>query len=175
MSKNRRRLRLKASSEQAAGGTQTATPTLERRRHAEPEGGVVRLETAHAGVFCHGVRLPLLVDRLFERGDIDDRAHGLALRARDLYERADRRASLTGSYDVRCDGHGPFTAEDPAKEAAAEAYRKLELGILREAGRDAWRTFVAVVTEDRLPTPPAGGRSTGRCLTAALLAAERML
>lgn len=178
MHRKRRRLRLKAGSNPCAAsdGAVVARPTLERRRQAAGvEGGVARLDSGVAGVFCHGVRYPLLVDRLYRQGVLDDRAHGVALRARDLFERAGRRAPLSASYGVRREGQGPFAAEDPMREAASEAYRRLELAVLRQAGRDAWVAFVAIVLEDRRPTLPAGARPPLAALAAALAAAERRL
>jgi len=140
-------------------------PTAERLRQATArEGGVTRLPANDAGVACHGVRYPLLIDYLRDHGWISAADHATALAVRSLYERTSFRAHVTSAYRERTGR----TANDAAREDADDRYRRLDGRVLRRAGRDAWTAFRAIVIEDRMTASLAA-------LPRALAEAERWL
>lgn len=148
-----------------ARATPPIGPTAERLRQAAArEGGVARLAADDAGVACHGVRYPLLIDYLRDHGRISAADHATALAVRALYERTSFRAHVTSAYRERTGR----TASDPAREEADDRYRRLDGQVLRRAGRDAWTAFRAIVIEDRMTTSLAA-------LPQALAEAERWL
>jgi ribosomal protein S19E (S16A) len=117
-----------------------------------------------AGEYCHGVRYPLLVDLLRDRGLLNAELHGVATRIRSLYERSGLRERLAGAYGDRV---SRSAAPDPDVEAAADIYRRLERRVLERAGRPGLQALHAIVIEDRM-TPAA--RSLPRALRAAEMA-----
>ena len=139
-------------------------PTDERFRQARRAGGLVELPTADDGTRCLGVRYPLLIDFLRDRGRIDANDHQIALRVRELYERTSFRAHVTSAYRER----SGRAAEDPEQEAMDDHYRRLDRRVLRNAGQDAWTALRAVVIEDRMT-------ASFNSLPRALAEAERWL
>lgn len=141
-------------------------PTDQRTRQAanEWDGGIERLETGQAGKFCHGVRYPLLVDYLRDKGLLAPDLHDIAMRVRVLYERTTFRAHVTTSYEERASR----TVHDPEQETADDVYRHLDQMVLLKAGRPAWVAFRSIVIEDRMTR-------SYRLLPVALREAERRL
>jgi len=118
-------------------------PTAERARRAalDGEGGVERLESMRAGEHCHGVRYPLLVDRLRDKGLLAADLHDIALRARALYERSGERPSVAARYSERA----ARSKGDDGPDEAAEAFRQMDREVFRLARRRGWSAFRRIV------------------------------
>ena len=169
----RQRLRLKGAAQLVVPTSERseAGPTIERRRQAAHEGGFASLRQEDAFGFAGGggspeaVRYPLMIDYLRDTGRLEPGDHATALAVRELYERTGFRAHLVGRYAERV---GRAASPDPAQEAAEDRYRRLEMRVLRRAGRDAWTALRALVIEDQMTT-------AWRSLPMALQEAERWL
>jgi|GEM_PF-3177120 len=123
-----------------------ARPTSERVRHARSYGGLVDLSASAAEPGCFGVRYPLLIDFLRDRGRLTPQDHQIALRVRELYDQTSFRAHITSSYQERAGR----SAENPVRDEIDDRYRRLDGRVLRRAGRDAWTAMRAIVIEDRM-------------------------